>query len=219
MAEKILIVGGTGLIGNLLTKELVKRNGGKGLHLLFRRPYREEVGAAKVHVQLQENWPATIKKIKPNIAISCLGTTIKKAGSQEAFAAVDRDLVASVATAAKKAGTRHFLAVSSTMANSGASNFYLKTKGEAEDALRDQSFDRLDIIRPGLLRGDRTNDFRIGERIGIAISPIMDVLLHGKLRRYRSIHAENVATAMANLVGHDGSGEKIHENDQIMDLV
>lgn len=219
MAEKILIVGGTGLIGNLLTKELVKRNDGKGLHLLFRRPYREEVGAAKVHVQLQENWPATIKKIKPHIVISCLGTTIKKAGSQEAFAAVDRDLVAGVAKAAKKVGSRHFLAVSSTMANSSASNFYLKTKGEAEDAMRDQNFDRLDIIRPGLLRGVRTNDFRIGERVGIAMSPIMDILLHGKLRRYRSIHAENVATAMANLVGQKETGERIHENDQIMDLV
>lgn len=219
MAEKILIVGGTGLIGNLLIKELVNRNGGKGLHLLFRRPYREEVGSAKVHVQLQENWPATIKKVKPDIVISCLGTTIKKAGSQEAFAVVDRDLVASVAKAAKKAGARHFLSVSSTMADSSASNFYLKTKGQAEDAMKEQKFDRLDIIRPGLLRGDRINDFRVGERIGIALSPIMDVLLHGKLRRYRSIHAENVATAMANLIGEKEDGEQIHENDQIMDLV
>lgn len=219
MAEKTLLVGGTGLIGNLLVKELLEREGGKALHLLFRRPYRKDVGAAKIDVQLQENWPTTIKKLKPKTVVSCLGTTIKKAGSQEAFAAVDRDLVASVARAAKKAGARHFLSVSSTMADSSASNFYLKTKGEAEDAMRDQNFDRLDIIRPGLLRGDRTNDFRIGERIGIAISPIMDVLLHGKLRRYRSIHAENVATAMANLIGQKETGEKIHENDQIMDLV
>lgn len=219
MVDKILIVGGTGLIGNLLVKELIERGGGKGLHLLFRRPYREDVGAAKIHVQLQENWPTTIKKVKPNIVISCLGTTIKKAGSKEAFAAVDRDLVASVAKAAKKAGARHFISVSSTMADSSASNFYLKTKGEAEDAMRVQNFDRLDIIRPGLLRGDRINDFRVGERIGIAISPIMDILLHGKLRRYRSIHAENVATAIANLVGQKDVGEQIHENDQIMDLV
>lgn len=219
MAEKILIVGGTGLIGDLLTKELVKRNNGVGLHLLFRRPYREDVGAAKTHVQLQENWPVTIKKIKPKIVISCLGTTIKKAGSQEAFAAVDRDLVASVAKAAKKAGARHFMSVSSTMADSSASSFYLKTKGEAEDALREQEFDRLDIIRPGLLRGDRTNDFRVGERFAIAASPVMDVLLHGKFRRFRSIHSENVATAMANLVGADQAGQFVHENDQVMDLV
>ncbi|GAB5487966.1 MAG: oxidoreductase [Parasphingorhabdus sp.] len=219
MVEKILIVGGTGLIGNLLIKELVKRAGGKGLHLLFRRPYREDVGAGKVHVQLQENWPATIKKLKPKTVISCLGTTIKKAGSQEAFAAVDRDLVASVAKAAKKAGARHFLSVSSTMADSSASSFYLKTKGEAEDALQEQNFDRLDIIRPGLLRGDRTNDFRVGERLAIAASPVMDILLHGKFRRYRSIHAENVATAIANLIGADPNGAHIHENDQIMDLV
>ena len=219
MAERILIVGGTGLIGNLLVKELVNRGEDKRLHLLFRRPFREDVGKAKVHVQLQENWPDIIKKVKPKIAISCLGTTIKKAGSQEAFAAVDRDLVASVAKAAKKAGARQFLSVSSTMADSSASNFYLKTKGQAEDALRAQNFERLDIVRPGLLRGDRKNDFRLGERIGIAMSPVMDILLHGKFRRYRSIHAENVAIAMANLIAADGSGEQVHENDQIMELI
>jgi len=219
MAEKAMVVGGTGLIGNLLVRELIEREGGKGLHLLFRRPYREDVGAAKIHVQLQENWPATIKKVKPKTVISCLGTTIKKAGSQEAFAAVDRDLVASVASAAKKSGTRHFLCVTSTMADSGASSFYLKTKGQAEDVLQELNFDRLDIVRPGLLRGDRTNDFRVGERLAIAASPVMDILLHGKFRRYRSIHAENVATAMANLIGAEPDGAHIHENDQIMDLV
>jgi len=219
MVDRILIVGGTGLIGNLLVKELVKRGEDKRMHLLFRRPFREDVGKAQVHVQLQENWPATIKKVKPKIVVSCLGTTIKKAGSQEAFAAVDRDLVASVAKAAKKAGARLFMSVSSTMADSSASNFYLKTKGEAEDVMREQGFDRLDIIRPGLLRGDRINDFRIGERIGVAISPVMDILLHGKLRRYRSIHAENVAMAMANLIGKKETEQLIHENDQIMDLI
>ncbi len=219
MADRILMVGGTGLIGNLLVKELVKRGEDKRLHLLFRRPYREDVGKAKVDVQLQENWPAVIKKAKPKIVISSLGTTIKKAGSQEAFAAVDRNLVASVAKAAKKAGARHFMSVSSTMADSSSSQFYLKTKGEAEDALRSQEFERLDIIRPGLLRGDRTNDFRLGERLAIAASPVMDVLLHGKFRRYRSIHAENVATAMANLMESEGAGEYIHENDQIIDLI
>lgn len=219
MADKILIVGATGLIGGLLTRQLVEQGADKKLHLLFRRPYREDVGKAKIHVQLQENWPATIAKIKPDIVISCLGSTMKKAGSKAGFAAVDRDLVGAVAAAAKAAGAKQFIAISSTMADSSASSFYLKTKGEAEDLMRAQKFARLDIIRPGLLRGERTNDNRLGERLAIAASPIMDLLLHGKLRRYRSILASDVAAAAELLIGQSALGEYVHENDDMWAMV
>jgi len=219
MADKILLVGATGLIGGLLTRKLVEQGRDSTLHLLLRRPWRKDVGKAKIHVQLQENWPATIAKIKPDIAISCLGSTMKKAGSKEEFAAVDRDLVGAVAAAAKAAGARQFIAISSTMADSSASSFYLKTKGEAEDLLRAQQFDRLDIIRPGLLRGDRVGDNRLGESLAIAASPILDMLLHGKLRRYRSILASDVADAIIALMGNSVPGTYVHENDAIWGMI
>ncbi|MEH6716848.1 NAD(P)H-binding protein [Parasphingorhabdus flavimaris] len=219
MADKILILGATGLIGGLLTRKLVERGRDQTLHLLLRRPYREDVGKAKVHVQLQENWPATIAKIKPAIVISCLGSTMKKAGSKEEFAAVDRDLVGAVAAAAKAAGAKQFIAVSSTMADSSASSFYLKIKGEAEDVMRAQQFDRLDIIRPGLLRGERTNETRVGESLAIAASPIMDLMLHGKFRRYRSILASDVADAIVALMTESEPGAFVHENDAIWGMV
>lgn len=219
MADKILIVGATGLIGGLLTRQLVEQGADKKLHLLFRRPYREDVGKAKIHVQLQENWPATIAKIKPDIVISCLGSTMKKAGSKAGFAAVDRDLVGAVAAAAKAAGAKQFIAISSTMADSSASSFYLKIKGEAEDLMRAQKFARLDIIRPGLLRGERTNDNRLGERLAIAASPIMDLLLHGKFRRFRSILANDVADAIVVLMSETAPGTFVHENDAVWDMV
>ena len=219
MADKILILGATGLIGGLLTRKLVERGRDQTLHLLLRRPYREDVGKAKVHVQLQENWPATIAKIKPAIVISCLGSTMKKAGSKEEFAAVDRDLVGAVAAAAKAAGAKQFIAVSSTMADSSASSFYLKIKGEAEDLMRAQQFDRLDIIRPGLLRGERTNETRVGESLAIAASPIMDLMLHGKFRRYRSILASDVADAIVALMTESEPGAFVHENDAIWGMV
>ncbi|MFT5330426.1 MAG: hypothetical protein ACI9TB_002818 [Parasphingorhabdus sp.] len=219
MADKILIVGATGLIGGLLTRNLVEQGRDKALHLLLRRPYREDVGKAKVHVQLQENWPATIARIKPDIVISCLGSTMKKAGSKAEFAAVDRDLVGAVAAAAKAAGAKQFISISSTMADSSASSFYLKTKGEAEDLLRAQSFDRLDIIRPGLLRGERTNENRLGESLAIAASPLMDLLLHGKFRRYRSILASDVAAAIEVLMANSAPGAYVHENDAVWQMV
>ena len=219
MADKTLILGATGLIGGLLTRKLVEQGVGNKLHLLLRRPYREDVGNAKVHVQLQENWPATIAKIKPAIVISCLGSTMKKAGSKEEFAAVDRDLVGAVAVAAKAAGAKQFIAVSSAMADSSASSFYLKIKGEAEDLMRAQQFDRLDIIRPGLLRGERTNETRVGESLAIAASPIMDLMLHGKFRRYRSILASDVADAIVALMAESAPGAFVHENDAIWGMV
>ena len=218
MADKILILGATGLIGGLLTRKLVGQGIDKQMHLLLRRPYREEVGKAKVHVQLQENWPAAIAKIKPDIAISCLGSTMKKAGSKAEFAAVDRDLVGAAAAAARAAGARQFISISSTMADSTASGFYLKTKGDAEDLLRAQNFDRLDILRPGLLRGERTNDNRMGERLAIAASPVLDLLLHGKFRRFRSILASDVADGIVALIGEHAPGEYVHENDGIWKL-
>ncbi|WP_323801361.1 NAD(P)H-binding protein [Parasphingorhabdus sp.] len=219
MADKILIVGATGLIGGLLTRNLVAQGTDKQLHLLLRRPYREDVGKAKVHVQLQENWPATIARIKPDIVISCLGSTMKKAGSKAEFAAVDRDLVGAVAAAAKAAGAQQFISISSVMADSSASSFYLKTKGEAEDLLRAQKFDRLDIIRPGLLRGERTNENRLGESLAIAASPLMDLLLHGKFRRYRSILASDVAAAIEVLMANSAPGAYVHENDAVWQMV
>jgi uncharacterized protein YbjT (DUF2867 family) len=219
MADKILIVGATGLVGGLLTRKLVEQGAGKNLHLLLRRPYREDVGKATIHVQLQENWPKTIAKIKPDIVISCLGSTMKKAGSKAEFAAIDRDLVGAVAAAAKAAGAKQCIAISSAMADSSASSFYLKTKGEAEDLLRAQKFDRLDIIRPGLLRGERTNENRLGESLAIVASPIMDLLLQGKFRRYRSILASDVAAAIVALMGESVRGEFVHENDAVWAMV
>ena len=219
MADTILIVGATGLIGSLLTDKLVGQGADRQMHLLLRRPYREDVGKATVHVQLQENWPKTIAKIKPDIAISCLGSTMRKAGSKEDFAAVDRDLVGAVAAGAKAAGARQFISISSVMADSSASSFYLKTKGEAEDLLRAQKFDRLDIIRPGLLRGDRTNENRFGESLAIAASPVLDLLLQGKFRRYRSILASDVAAAIVVVMAESAPGEYVHENDDIWAMV
>lgn len=213
-----MVVGATGLIGNLLVRKLVADGRDNELHLLIRKPVEENYGAATVHVAPNEQWPEVTASIKAQQAVSCLGSTMKKAGSKQAFAAIDRDLVGAVGKAAKAAGARQFIAVSSTMANAEASGFYLKVKGQAEQLLREESFDRLDIIRPGLLRGERSNDPRLGESLAIIASPLMDRLLHGSLRRYRSIDAREVASAIAVLLEKEQAGVHIHENDAIWKL-
>jgi len=209
-----LIVGATGLIG----RAVIERFGSEPVTVLARRNVE---GLAPHHNQLiapSERWPETIAAEKPAVLICCLGTTIRQAGSQEAFRAVDHDLVLAAASAARRAGTPHLILVSSVGAAAKSGNFYLRTKGQTEDDLRALGFDRLDLIRPGLLRGDRPGPQRLGEGIATIAAPLTDALLHGAFRRYRSISGDTVAAAIVALAGHGGSGVHIHENDAIRAL-
>jgi uncharacterized protein YbjT (DUF2867 family) len=205
----VLLVGATGMVG----RAVAARFPHGGLSVLARR----SAGDAAVDeiIAPVEDWPAAIAATKPAVLINCLGTTIKQAGSQTAFRAVDHDLVLRAATAAKAAGARHMISVSSVGASARSSNFYLKTKGEVEAALRALNFDRLDIIRPGLLMGDRQGPARPGEALAMLFAPFTDALLHGALRRYRSTKATTVADAIAALVAGGGQGVFVHENEQL----
>jgi uncharacterized protein YbjT (DUF2867 family) len=209
-----LIVGATGLIG----RAVIEGFGTTPVAVLARR---EVEGLASHHEQQvapSEHWADIIATEKPAVLICCLGTTIRQAGSQDAFRAVDHDLVLAVGEAAKRAGTAHMIAVSSVGAAAKSGNFYLRTKGETEDGLRALGFDRLDLIRPGLLRGERPGPQRLGEGIATIAAPLTDALLHGSFRRYRSIAGETVAAAIVALASQGGSGVHIHENDAIRAL-
>jgi uncharacterized protein YbjT (DUF2867 family) len=209
-----LIVGATGLVG----RAVIEHFGATAITVLGRRSVE---GLAPQHAQRvapPRDWPDAIAAAKPAILICCLGTTIRQAGSQAAFRAVDHDLILAVASAAKRAGTSHLIAVSSVGASAKAGNFYLRTKGETEDWLRALGFDRLDLLRPGLLLGDRPGPPRLGEGLATIAAPIADALLHGSFRRYRSISGATVAAAIVALAGKGGSGVHIHENDAIRAL-
>jgi uncharacterized protein YbjT (DUF2867 family) len=207
----ILLAGASGLVGSHLVAVLPSEQ----LHLVVRRAIAAE---AHQSIDVPENWPAHIKATKPTIAISTLGTTIKQAGSQAAFRAVDFDLIVSVAAAAKSAGARQFIMVSSVGASARASNFYLKTKGEAEDTVKSMGFDRVDILRPGLLKGNRTGPARPVEAALIALTPITDALTPAVLNQYRSIEAQTVAKAIVRLAEQTERGDFIHHNAEMLAL-
>lgn len=210
----VLIVGATGMVG----RAVIERFTSASLTILARRAVE---GLASHHEQIvapSERWAGIIAAEKPAVLISCLGTTIRLAGSQAAFRAVDHDLVLAAARGAKSGGTPHMIAVSSVGAAAKSGNFYLRTKGETEDDLRALGFRRLDLIRPGLLRGDRPGPQRLGEGLATIAAPLTDALLHGSFRRYRSISGETVAAAIVRLAARDGSGTHIHENDAIRAL-
>ena len=210
---RIAIIGATGLIGRALAPRLAAEH---AVLLIGRR----SAGVAGVEERVGPigEWPGLLAGETIDVAISTLGTTIKQAGNWVAFRAVDVEAVLGFAQAAHAAGARQMLSVSSVGALHGAHNKYLAMKGETERGLSAIGFERLDIVRPGLLRGDRGGAQRIGERIGLAISPLANLLLRGSLDRFAAIDADTVAAAMAALVGAEGKGRRVHFNRDLKAL-
>ena len=203
----IVIIGATGLIGGLLAENL-------RAHGVIAIGRRRADDIEDQRIASVADWPALVAKLKPDIAISTLGTTIRAAGSQTAFAAIDHDAVVAFARAAKEAGARQFLMVSSVGA--GGASFYLKTKGQAEASVRALGFDRVDIFRPGLLIGDRSGAARPVERLFTTLSPLTNALTPRAFDQYRAISANDVAAAMARVVGATEPGVFIHHNREML---
>lgn len=213
---RIVLVGATGLIGSAVIRRAVGRERYR-LTAIARREAPLPAGARmEMLVADPANWAEVIAAADAATLVIALGTTWKAAGKDEAvFRAADHDLVLACAGAAKAAGILQCIAVSSVGALSSSSNRYLRTKGEVEDALANLRFDRLDILRPGLLRGARGQS-RPAERLAMLASPLTDALMHGGLRRYRSVRATTMADAILALSVEKPRGRFIHEHDAIV---
>ena len=218
MSERrpVLLTGATGLVGTC-AMQAVRAHPSLRLVALTRREAPIPRGARMEMVVAEPSgWPQAVAAISPGAVICSLGTTRRAAGSEDAFRAVDHDLVLCLASAAKAVGADHFVLVSSAGANAAGKAFYLRVKGEVEAALTGLRFRRLDILRPGLLRGPRANDRRPLERLALLASPLADLLLHGDKRRYRSIDARTVAAAALQLTREKAPGRFVHENESIV---
>lgn len=216
MSRKIVIAGGSGLVGKQAAEMLARA--GFAVHLVSRRPSHALAPNIAEHVAPTADWPAIVARLKPDVAISGLGTTIRTAGSRAAFRAVDHDLVLAFAQASHDTGARHFITISSVGAMPASSNFYLRTKADMEQGLRNIGFQRLDIMRPSLLTGGQRDDRRPGEALGILLSPFVDILMFGPMRKFASTPSGKVAKAIANLAKSADHGVFIHENESINTL-
>jgi uncharacterized protein YbjT (DUF2867 family) len=213
--RRVLLVGATGLVGTCVM-HAVRDHPATRLVALTRREAPIPRGTRmEMMVAEPARWAEAVATIAPEAVICALGTTRRKAGSEEAFRAVDQDLVLALAAAAHRAGVANFVLVSSAGADPLAKAFYLRVKGEVEAALTKLRFRRLDILRPGLLRGRRAGDSRPLERLAIVASPVADLLLHGDRRRYRSIDARIVAAAALQMTREKAGGRFVHDNDSI----
>lgn len=216
--RRILLVGATGLVGRTIIERSPDLKG-IALQGIARREIPFPPGT-RMELVLAESdqWPTLVAQLEPDAVISALGTTHRKAGSNAAFRAVDHDLVLEVARAAKEAGVRNFIQVSSVGADPYSKNSYLRVKGETEKDLKAVKFHRLDILRPGLLRGKRQNDIRVLEKLGQVGSPLADLFLQGKYRKYRSIRATDLADAALDLSRAKAGGQFVHEHESLVRL-
>ena len=206
-ATAAAIAGATGLVGSRLLPLLLKEY--DRVAALKRRP----LAVSAAHLT---EVPFGAPLEGPfDAAFCCLGTTIRKAGSQEAFRKVDYDAVVDFARTARAAGATRFALVSSVGADAKSSNFYLRVKGEGEDAIRALGFETLCIARPSFLLGVRAED-RTGERIGIAVAKAASFAFAGPLSKYHAVDADVVAQAMVRCVRSGEPGVHVlHYRDLI----
>jgi uncharacterized protein YbjT (DUF2867 family) len=211
------LVGSTGLVGQTIMEALVGRED-FSLIAISRREVKLPQGARmEMRLAKPSQWGEVIAQTNLDVLVCALGTTWDKAGKDEAaFREVDEKLVLAVAQAAKQAGVRHFIFVSTAGANPLSKTFYMRVKGEVEKALIKLQFPRLDIVRPGLLRGRRQGDLRFLESIGIVLAPITDQFLTGHKRRFRSISVDRLVDAILGLAKTKAGGRFVHEHDGLM---
>lgn len=215
-----LVLGGTGLIGSHLLVELADDPRWSSVTALSRRPLPPRMAGAGIREVVADL--SRMEDLEGEFAVDrvfvSLGTTMRAAGSKEAFRAVDFHLVRRVAKLAQAAGAGGILLVSSQGADPSSKVFYLRTKGEAEEAVFAAGLPSSTAFRPALLLGDR-NEARTLERVSGGILGVLSPLMTGPLKRYRPISGQAVASAMAAVGLWDSGAPRILESEAIAALV
>lgn len=195
MNRNAIVFGSTGLVGSNLIRLLDENKNYAEINAYSRNAQSSAQFQKLKFIELQKDF--TIGSDIDDVFI-CLGTTMKKAGSKSAFRAVDYKLVVEVAQKAHAAGVKRLIVISSIGANPQSRNFYLRTKGEMEEAIKSINFELIAFVRPSLLLGKRI-EFRFGEKLGIWLYRIFRFIFVGPLKKFRGIEAEDVAKAMIQL--------------------
>jgi len=190
-----LVAGASGMVGLALVRHLASRSDYARIIALSRRPLPIESPRLANRIIRFENMETELRGLSCDDAYCCLGTTLRAAGSQQAFRAVDHDLVVRFARLAQGAGAKALVAVSSAGAAPDARNFYLRVKGETESALEALRLRSLYLLQPGLLLGARAQ-WRPAEALGRVFMPLLNPLLLGRYECWRGVDVEIVAAAM-----------------------
>jgi uncharacterized protein YbjT (DUF2867 family) len=210
------VIGSTGLVGSHIVGLLKEENASQKIRLLVRRPV--EFSHPKLEIKLVnfEGYESLKLAIAGcNVVFCAVGTTQSKVkGDQLLYRKIDYDIPVNAARACLETGGSSFLLVSSVGADSNSKNFYLRLKGEVEEAVQKFPIKSISMFRPSMLLGNR-KDFRLGERIGQSGMKLIAPLLASKWRKYKAIEARDVAAAMIEASKQNKEGFIVYEYDEM----
>lgn len=211
MAKTAIIFGSTGLVGSALLNILLQGDEYGTIKAFVRKPIsfsHEKLQQIIINFDQPESFSDLITG---DDIYLCLGTTMKKAGSKDAFYKIDYTYTMQAATSAAKNKVKKLGLISSLGADASSAVYYSKVKGDVERDISALGIETIHIVRPSLLLGHRKEN-RVGERIGILLSRMLSFLFVGPLKKYKAIQDITVASAMFQLMQSDTKGTFIHES-------
>ena len=212
-----LIFGSSGLVGKNLLNQIINNSNYSKIKIFVRSSL--EISDQKVEI-INTDFK-DLQKIK-NLIIGddcffCIGTTKKNSPDKSEYRRVELDLPKKIAQISKSNGIKSFVYVSSGFADPKNSGDYLKFKGLVEEEIKSLNFEKIGILRPSFLLGNRKEN-RVGEKIGIFIFKLLSPLFVGPFKKMKPIHSEIVAKAMIQIANEDIQ-QIIFESNEISDLV
>jgi uncharacterized protein YbjT (DUF2867 family) len=212
-----LIIGSTGLIGSELLNLLLESPSYTKVITFVKRDTGLKHPKLKQYI-IDFDKPETYKELVVGDDFFCtIGTTIKKAGSENAFRKVDLEYPQQFTSFALQNKVKNFLIITSLGADANSGNFYLKTKGEVQNFLKDCSFESVAVLQPSLLLGNRT-EFRLGEKVGAFFMKAFSFLFFGNLKKFKPIEGKTVAKALFKIAQTNNKGFRIYESDAIQEI-
>lgn len=206
-----LLLGASGLTGQVLLQLLLADPLYRSVIIYVRKKVRMDHPKL---IQQVVDYEKLDTAIEADDVFCCLGTTIKKAGTQTAFRQVDLVYPEKVVALQKEAGSKRFLLISAVGADMDSAIFYSKIKGQVEKAIEALNYTGTYIFRPSLIMGERT-ERRVGEKIAMTIAKIIGPLLVGPFKKYQPVSALSIAKAMQNAAHHYDEGIHYISSDEI----
>ena len=212
-----LLFGSSGLVGGHVLNELIQNSNYTKIKIFVRSSV--EINNPKIETIKTDfnNLNKHIDDIKGDECFFCIGTTKKNSPDKREYQKIELEIPKKIAQIAKSNSVKSFFFVSSGYANPKSSGDYLKFKGQVEEEIKNLDFDKIGIMRPSFLLGERKEE-RLGEKFGIMIFKLLTPFLIGSLRKMRPIRSEIVAKAMIKLANENIS-QNIFESNEILDLV
>ncbi|MFT3751051.1 MAG: NAD(P)H-binding protein [Agriterribacter sp.] len=218
-AKTAILLGATGLTGSYLLQLLLADDRYEKVRAIVRKPLQQTHPKLEVKVIDFKNTPAFREAIGTgDIIFCCIGTTMKNVkGDKTLYRQIDYDIAVDAAKYGAETGFTHYILISAIGSDAGSSNFYVRLKGEVENAVRSFPYQAIHIFRPSLLIGDR-KEKRVAEKIFQAVMPLFSFLLTGSLQKYKPINIAILAKAMRNAPFINKTGVHIELYKDIINL-